>query len=238
VFLREVDEALRQDQMLGLAKRYGKPIGAVVAAGLLGLAGYLWWDYSSQADAAQRSEKFLIALDNLDTGARDAAEKELAPIASEGGDGSQAAAALLQAGILLEKGKQAEAIKAYAAIAADDSLATPFRDLATIREISASFDTLPPAQIEARLKPLAVPGNAWFGSAGELLGMAYLKQGKDKQAGTLFAAVARDKTVPDSLRSRVRQMAGLLGVDAVDDVAQAAGDAAAASAAEDTAAAQ
>ena len=69
-----------------------------------------------------------------------------------------------------------------------------------------------------RLKPLATPGNPWFGSAGELVAMAYLKQGKKDLAGPLFAAIAKDEDVPQSLRSRTRQLAGLLGYDAVVDV--------------------
>jgi len=44
-------------------------------------------------------------------------------------------------------------------------------------------------------------------------------------AGPLFAAIARDKDTPESLRNRARQMAGLLGVDAIDDAAKAAGGA-------------
>jgi hypothetical protein len=78
----------------------------------------------------------------------------------------------------------------------------------------------------ARLKPLAEPGNPWFGNAGELVGIAYMKQGHNDLAGPLFAAISRDKDAPVSLRRRARQMAGLLGVDAIDDVAKAAaGDA-------------
>jgi hypothetical protein len=74
----------------------------------------------------------------------------------------------------------------------------------------------------ARLKPLAEPGKPWFGSAGELLASAYLKQGRKDLAGPLLAAIAKDQTVPASLRARTRQLAGLLGVDAVGDPEQAA----------------
>ena len=41
VFLREVDDALRQDEMLGAFKRYGIQIGLVVALGLAIFAGIL-----------------------------------------------------------------------------------------------------------------------------------------------------------------------------------------------------
>jgi len=37
--------------------------------------------------------------------------------------------------------------------------------------------------------------------------------------GPLFGAIAKDKDQPDSLRARARQMAGVLGFDAVDDIA-------------------
>lgn len=216
VFLREVDDALRQDEMLGLAKRYGLIIGAAVTAGLLGLAGYLYWDHSTDQAAAERSELTTLALDKLGAGgaALDGAAQDLAPLATDGPAGSKANAAMLRAAIAQQQGKADEAARAFAAIAADTGAPQPFRDLATIREVTLRFDSLPPQQVVDRLKPLAVPGNPWFGSAGELVGLAYLKQGKPQLAGPLFAAIAKDKDVPDSLRSRVRELAAQLGVDA------------------------
>jgi hypothetical protein len=65
-----------------------------------------------------------------------------------------------------------------------------------------------------RLEPLAKPGNPWFSSAGEMTAMALIKQGKRQDAGRLFAAIAKDKTVPDESRARAVQIAGSLGVDA------------------------
>ncbi len=221
VFLREVDDALRQDEMLGAFKRYGRPVGTVVVAGLLAFAGYLWWDNHSTNQAAVKAESFTTALDTVEAGQLDSADKQLKDLAAQGSGGNQAAAALLRGGIALEQHRQADAIKIFAAVSADSAAPQPFRDLATIREVAANFDAMAADQVVSRLKPLAVPGNAWFGSAGELLGMAYLKQGKNDLAGPLFAAIARDKTAPDSLRSRARQLAGLLGVDAVDDVDKA-----------------
>jgi hypothetical protein len=40
--------------------------------------------------------------------------------------------------------------------------------------------------------------------------------GKNDLAGPLFAGIAKDENVPQSIRSRARQMAGLLGIDAVE----------------------
>lgn len=216
VFLREVDDALREDQIFGALKRYGRPLAAVVVAGLLALAGYLAWDYYETRRSGEMGEKLTLAIDDLDKGKDKEALAAVAPLAGEGG-GYGAAARLLQAGSAQKEGKGAEAAKQFAAIAADDSVPQPLRDLATIREVAANFETLPPPQVIDRLKPFAVPGNPWFGSAGELVGLAYIKQGRADLAGPLFGSIAKDKQVPDSLRRRARQLAGLLGVDAVED---------------------
>lgn len=217
VLLREVDEALREDEMRGLLQRYGKPMAAVIALGLVTLGGYLWWEDYRTSQAGERGEQFVMALDRVEAGNLDAANKQLATVIAGNGDGSAAAARLLQGGIALQQGKQADALRLYAEVSEDAKAPKPFRDLATIRWVAASFDVTPPGQVVKRLKPLAVPGNPWFASAGELLGLAYLKQGNTGMAGPLFAAIARDKDAPETLRRRARQMAGVLGVDAIDD---------------------
>jgi hypothetical protein len=218
VFLREVDDALREDQLKTVLQRYGKPLGAALVLGLAGLAGYLWWEGSTRQAAEERSEQAIIALDKLEAGNVPAAQAELAALAKDGSDGSKTAAAMTLAAILVQQGKTDEGAKAFAAIAADEAAPQAYRDLATIREVALRFETLPPQQVIDRLKPLAVPGNAWFGSAGELVGMAYLKQGKPDQAGPLFAAIGKDEAMPNSLRSRMRQLAGQLGYDAGTDI--------------------
>lgn len=133
--------------------------------------------------------------------------------------GVRAPALLVQAGIAQQKGDKAGAIKLYEQVTADTNAPQPYRDLASIRLVAANFDAMKPEDVIAKLKPLAVPGNPWFGSAGELVGIAYLKQGKTELAGPLFAAIAKSKDTPETLQTRARQMAGLLGVDAVDEAA-------------------
>ncbi len=222
VFLREVDDALRQDEMIGALKRHGTTAAIAVAVGMAALAGYLWWDKTSNEAVAANSERFTVALDRIEAGQLDAGRKELDPLVKDG-SGSGVAARLLQAGILQEQGKAEDAARGYAAIAADSSAPQAFRDLALIRETAIRFDKLQPQQVIDRLKPLAVPGKPWFGSAAEMTAMALMRMDKNQQAGPLFAQIAKDDSVPESLRNRARQMAGLLGVDAVDNVARAAG---------------
>ncbi len=217
-----MDEALREQKLLTAIKRYGRLAAVAVVIILLAVAAYLWWDHSRKAALGERGEKLTLALDQVEAARLDAARAQLAPLAASGQAGSQSAAQLLQGAILSEQGKAAEAGKIFAAVGANAAAPQPYRDLAVLREIASGFESLPADQVVARLKPLAVPGKPFFGSAGELLGMAYLKQGRNDLAGPLFAAISRDKSAPETLRRRARQMAGVLGVDAVDDVNQAA----------------
>ena len=50
--------------------------------------------------------------------------------------------------------------------------------------------------------------------------MAYLKQGQKDKAARLFAAIAKDQQVPETIRNRAMQIAGTLGVDASDALKQ------------------
>jgi hypothetical protein len=151
----------------------------------------------------------------LTAGKDDDARKQLQAISDEGAKGYAPLSRLLLADMLVRQEKLPEASAAFAKIAADSSVPQQLRDVATLRGTTLDFDKLPPAEVVSRLKPLAVPGNPWFGTAGEMTGVAYMKLNQPKQAGALFAAIAKDKSVPRSLRARVSQLAADLGVDAV-----------------------
>ena len=68
-----------------------------------------------------------------------------------------------------------------------------------------------------RLGPLARPGQPWFGSAGEMVGLAHLKMRRPDLAGAMFQRIGRDESVPASIRTRAVQMAGSLGYDAMPE---------------------
>lgn len=218
MFIREVDEAVRHDQAVKMARKYGWPLGIGMVLGLAAFGGYLFWDHQREAAMEQSSEQLIGAIDELEAGNLSAADEKLSPLTGEGSAGSVAAARLMKAGIALQDGRTDDAVALYEQVAADAEAPQPMRDLAAIRSVAAQYDKMDPAKVIERLGPLAVQDNPWFGSAGELVAMAYLEQGSEDQAGPLLAEIAKDEDVPESLRARTRQMAGLLGYDAVVDV--------------------
>ena len=118
------------------------------------------------------------------------------------------------AALALRQNDRKTAIDIYRELAADDGLPQPYRDVATLRGTMSEYDSLKPDEVIARLSPLAQTGKPFFGSAGELVAMAMLAKGDRAGAGQLFARIAADRQVPQTIRLRAVQIAGSLGVDA------------------------
>ena len=219
VLIREIDEAVREDALYSFMRDHGMKVLGVITLGVAGLGGWLVWDHYSEQNLEQQSEALISALDYADQRDFKTASEKVAPLLADGSSpAARAAARFVQAGAALEEGNTDKATGLYKAIAADTDAPAALRDLARIREVSINFDRMKPADVIAQLGPLAKEGNAYFGSAGELVAMAHLESGNRAEAGKLFADIAKDEDQPQSLRSRARQMAGLMGVDAVVDV--------------------
>ncbi len=221
-FVREVDENLRRDQMRDFARQYGPWLIGGILLFLAAVAGWLYWQDRQRKEAEAATETLSTVLADLGSGRDANVSERLQTLEKSGSEGISATARLTRAALALDKGDRKTALTEYRAIMEDDGLAEPFRELATIRLTALEFDQLKPEQIIERLKPMTEKGNPWFGSAGEMTAMAMLKQGRTSEAGRMFAAVAADNQVPQSIRSRAVQIAGTLGVDATASLPAAA----------------
>lgn len=219
VLIREIDEAVREDAVYDFMRNHGVKVLGVVLLGVAALGGYMIWDHFAEQKLEQQSETLVAALDSVDGGDFKGAADKVAPLLADGNSpGVRAAARFVQAGAAIEAGDTAKASGLYKQIIGDETAPPALRDLAKIRDVSLNFDRMKPADVIAQLGGLAKTGNPYFGSAGELVAMAHLDSGNRAEAGKIFAAIAKDESQPETLRSRSRQMAGLLGVDAVIDV--------------------
>jgi hypothetical protein len=218
MFMREVDEAVRQDEVTTFAKKYGWPLGIGLVLALAAFGGFLLWQSNRESQLEAGSEQLTAALDELEAGNLDVADDELTAVAAGDSAAAAAIATMLRGGIAMEQQRNADAVALFTSVADNADLPSELRDLAAIRLMGAQFDDVEPQVVIDRLGPLAVPGNAYYGSAGELVAFAYLAQEKPREAGPLLVAIAKDDSVPQSIRARTRQLAGLLGFDAIEDV--------------------
>jgi hypothetical protein len=217
IFFKEVDEELRKERVNSFVARFGWWIVAAIVLALGAVGGWIWWQGRQEAQAAAQGEVLLEALDSLEAGNRAAATPKIAELLDSDRPGYRAAALFARANSETAAGNAPAAIATLRSIAADESLDESYRSAALVRQTQLEYDGLQPQIVVQRLRPLTQPGSPWLGTAGEMLGVAYLKMRRPDLAGPLFGQIGRDEAVPESIRNRAVQMAGSLGVEALDD---------------------
>ena len=212
-FVREVDDNLRRDEMEAMVKKNGKWFALAAFIFLAIVGGFMVWQERQRDNRASQTEEFQSALNDVGTAKEETVGPRLETLAKEGGPALSASARLAQAVLALEANKNKEALAIYEALAADDDVPQPQRDLALVRAISMKFDEMTPDAVIAALSDIAKPGTPYFGTAGEMTAFAYLEKGDKARAAGLFQALANDSTVPGGIRNRGAQMASSLGLD-------------------------
>jgi len=212
-FLREVDENLRRDQLRDFFKAYGNWLIAGVVLFLAASGGLIWWRQHQVQKAEGQVEQLASIYTDIGAGKTGQAPQQLDQLSDSSSKAVRASARFARAALALQQGDTKSAIAAYKTMSADSGLPPPYRDAALIRQTALEFDQLQPPEVISRLQPLAKPGEPWFGSAGEMTALALVKQGKRAEAGQLFATIAKDNSVPSSIRTRAAQLAASLGVD-------------------------
>lgn len=213
-FVREVDENLRRDRVRDFFVDNKVTLVLALVLFLAASGGLIWLQQHRRDLAEQHVEQLAQIYKDIGTGNTSKVAEQLDDLANAGSKGVRATALFTRAAFAIQQSDNKAAIATYKKIADEGSFPQSYRDAALIRQTALEFDQLQPQQVVTRLQPLAKPGSPWFGSAGEMTALALVKQGKNKEAGELFATIAKDKDVPQSLRDRSIQIAGSLGVDA------------------------
>jgi hypothetical protein len=213
-FVREVDENLRRDQLRDFFKAYGSWVIVAVALFLAASGGFIWWKQHQEQQSEAQVERLAQIYKDIASGNTSQSPQQLDELSKNGSEAVRATAQFTRAALALQQNDVKVATSLYKSIAGDDGLPGPYRNAALIRQTALEFDQLQPQEVISRLQPLAKPGEPWFGSAGEMTALAMIKQGRTKEAGQLYAAIAKDSAVPENIRSRSAEVAGSLGVDA------------------------
>jgi hypothetical protein len=202
---REVDEDLRRDNFLGLWKRYGNYLIALVVLIVVGTGAYVAYQRYTESHRLQRAQEFIAAAEQIGKGDNSAAIGAFAAVA-QSTDGYGILARFRMANIKNRIGDDPGAVAIYDAIAADSAIPTPFRDLATILAATHSLDKADPAALTTRLQPLTADGNPWRFSALELTGLLAHRANDDARARTIFTKLADDRDAPAGVRARAAEI--------------------------------
>ena len=209
-FIREVNEEIRQDQMQAVWKRYGSLlIGAAVAVVLV-TAGYRAWDWYVTSQASASGDRFLAALNLASQGKNAEAATELDQLAKDGYGSYPLLARMRAATLLVQDGKVTEAVAAFDAVAADNSVVESIRHMASLRSAMLLVDHGTYEDVARRAEPLSADSSQLRHSAREALGLAAWKAGRTADALALFKQITDDKDAPANLRQRATVMSELI----------------------------
>jgi hypothetical protein len=214
----EVDEELRAERAQRLLKRYG---GVIIAAALLVVgvaAGWQTWRwYQTRQDQAAATE-YLTAMNRAEApaGVTDAARNSAAiavldKLETTAPEGYRTLARLRAAAAKSASGDLPGALAIWDQIAADTSADPLLRDLANLMWVEHQIDSGDPAVLQARLKPLAAPGNAWHALADEQLALLDMRLGKPDDAKAVLRRLALDTAAPSGVRGRANTLLSRLG---------------------------
>jgi hypothetical protein len=209
----EVEEDLRAERAEKLLKKYAWLLIAVVVAIIGAVAGWqLWNRYKNQQDAAAAARYVAVqnALEQPGAGKPDQIAN-LDQIAASAPEGYATLARMRAAGLKADAGDVPGAIALWNAVAADSNADRLLRDLASLLAAARELDHGDPAQLEARLKPLAEPGNPWSTLAQEQLAMLDLRQGRVDDARKKLQTLSFDIASPSGLRARASALLAGLG---------------------------
>lgn len=212
-FIREVDEAYREDELKKFATTWGRWILLAVLLGLAALGGYYWWKADQQKRVEALSEQFTGALAKVESGGSTEALAELEKIGQSDNPSYRALAAMTKSGLALQGGEADKAAADLKRVVDDAQAPQPLRDVAEIKLLRLQFDQLKPADILKRTERFVTGDSPWFPVAGEMAALAHLKAGAPDKAGPLFYRIAADERTPQSTRARAEQMAAALGQD-------------------------
>ncbi len=209
-FVKEVDESLRQDRMLGLAKKYGPwLIGAFVVV-LIGVAGYLGWKEYNLNQARAHSEEFAAAQRLAGEGNLDAAKAEFERLTGEGPGVYRVMARLEHAAILETQGDLEGALAEFDR-AAEDADDPTMRDTARLRAAYVVAETQDFDSLQTRLQPLVDSDSRLSYLARELLGIEAWEAGNLDLARETLQNLTLAFDAPEAVQQRAQVALSVIG---------------------------
>lgn len=207
---REVEEDIRREEIARLWDRYGLYVLVGALLIVFGVAIHNAWSWWSARQAAESGAAFTRAVALAGEGKTDAAAVALSDIARDAPGGYRLLARLRLAALDASRGRVAEAVAVYDAIADNETAGEMFRGLARIRAATLRLDVAGWNEMYERLDRLNSPENPWRHSAKELLGLSAYRTGSTTEAERMFGELLGDGEAPRDLKQRAEMMLALL----------------------------
>ena len=205
---REIDEELRQERAEKLWRRYGKYVIGGAVAVVLAIAAYTGWGEYRTEQRLEAGAKFAVAKALAEEGKTGDAEALFTELGVESDTTYGVLARFHAAALRASAGDSAGAAGAFRALADDEGLDRPLRDLAVLLAAQNGLDApgADMAQVEAEITPLAAADGPWRHLALETLALIAQRGGNPEQARTHLRRIVDDAEAPANVRLRATQL--------------------------------
>lgn len=209
-FVQEVDEKLREERMMDVAKKWGPWIGGAVIAFLLGIGVWQWWGQDRIAKARAHADEFAAAQALVAESNWDAAKEAFAGLRDEGPRSYRVMAMMEHAAVLAEQGDLEAALTEFdaAAEAAPDDI---MRDAARMRAAYIAAEIQDFASVQQRLQPLIEEENNFSFMARELLGIEAWEAGQMDLARSTLEGLSLALDAPAAVQERAQIALSVIG---------------------------
>ncbi|MCB1882504.1 MAG: tetratricopeptide repeat protein [Geminicoccaceae bacterium] len=209
-FIREVNEALQQDRLGLLWRRYGALAIALAVGVVLATAGFVAWEAWKERRLQDQGAAFAEADALLQAKKPKEAADAYATVVADGGGGSADLARLLRADALFEAKDGAAADGALEGLAGEAGADPILRDAAAVTLAMRRLNDARPDELRAALTPLSEAGRPFRFTATELLALVDLRAGETERARGLLEGLQKAAGVPPGLKARTAELLGTL----------------------------
>lgn len=209
-FVQEVDESLRQDRMLSLARKYGVYLIGAFAVLIVGVLGWQMWEGNNINVARQHAERYAEAQALVRAGNLDEAKTDFERLTHDGPQVYRTMAAMEHAAVLETQGDLEGALSEFDRIGS--SAADPvMRQTAQMRAAYLAADSQDFAAMQHRLQPIIDSHTRFSFLARELLAIQAWKAGHNDIARDQLQNLTLAFDAPEAVRQRAQLALEVVG---------------------------
>jgi hypothetical protein len=209
-FVQEVDESLRQDQVLAFLKRWGPYLAALFGLLIVGLIAWQWWQANQLAAGRRQSDAYVAAIEQAGAGNFDEAKAAFEQLSTEGPRTYRVMAQVQRAAILAHQGDLDGALAGFDA-AAERASDPIMRDTIRLRAAYIAAETQDFAALQTRLQPLIESEGRLSYLAKELLAVEAWEAGQMDLARDTLENLSLAFDAPSSVQERARLALSVIG---------------------------
>lgn len=209
-FVQEVDENLRQERMLAIAKRFGPYLIAAFVVFIGGIGAWQGWRAYSTSQSRTHAVEYAAAQEFARAGNLDSAKTEFERLSNEGPGVYRAMARMEHAAVLEAQGDLDAALTEFDQAA--NSVSDPvMRETAQLRAAYIAAETQDFPALQTRLQPLIDSGSRLSYLARELLAIEAWEAGQNEIARDTLENLTLAFDAPEPVRQRAQVALSVIG---------------------------